>query len=247
MSQWVALSGSGGSFRLAENDVHVWRANLDIAASARDNLSAHLSLEEKTRAARFVSPTDRNRFTLARAILRELLGGYLQLPPAHILIETAPRGKPVLRMGAAVPDVRFNLSHSHGLALYAFALHREVGIDVEMIRPEFATEDSVERYFSAREREGLRAISGELRTEAFFVCWTRKEAYIKARGEGLYIPLDTFDVTLTPNQAAVLSSTDSDRWELRSIHPAPGFAGALVVEAPVSRLQFWEWPLSDSR
>lgn len=240
MSQWSAPNG-GGPSRLAANDVHVWRADLDIAVPALDHLSAHLSNEENARAARFVSPTDRNRFILARAILRELLGGYLQRPPANILIEAAPRGKPVLRMGAGVLDVRFNLSHSHGLALYAFALHREVGIDVEMIRPEFATEDSVERYFSAREREGLRAISGELRSEAFFLCWTRKEAYIKARGEGLYIPLDSFDVALTPNEPAVLTSTDSDRWELRSIHPGPGFVGALVVEAPECRLRFWEW------
>jgi 4'-phosphopantetheinyl transferase len=245
MSPWVAHSSSRSALRLAENDVHVWRADLDIATPALDHLSAHLSPEEKAKAARFVSPTDRNRFTLGRAILRELLGRYLQLPAANICIEAAPRGKPLLRMGSTVPDVRFNLSHSHGLALYAFALQREVGIDVEMIRPGFATEDSLDRYFSVREREGLRNIPSEQRSEAFFLCWTRKEAYIKARGEGLYIPLDSFDVTLTPNEEAVLTSTDSKRWELHSIHPGPGFVGALVVETPGSQLKFWEWPLSN--
>jgi 4'-phosphopantetheinyl transferase len=243
MNQWVATNSRPGQLRLAENDVHVWRANLDIDPAALNHLFSHLSTEEKARATRFVSPTDRNRFAVARAILRELLGAYLHLPPANITIQAAAYGKPALCLGPGVADVRFNLSHSHGLALYAFTLQREVGIDVEKIQPQLATEDSGERYFSAREREGLRAIPSKLRTEAFFLCWTRKEAYIKARGAGLNIPLDSFDVTLTPNEAAVLTSTDSEMWELHSLRPQPGFVGALVVETPGSQLHFWEWPL----
>jgi len=243
MIPWVIHEGRGSPLLLAEGDVHVWRADLDIDPLGLDRLSALLSVEEKARAARFVFPIDQNRFTVARAVLRELLGGYLQLPPANICIEASQRGKPVLRREPKVVDVRFSLSHSQGLALYAFTRQREVGIDVEKIRPEFATEDIGERYFSARERDDLRVIPSELRSEAFFLCWTRKEAYIKARGEGLYIPLDSFDVTLTPNEAAELTSADSDRWELHSFHPRPGFVGALVVEAPEGQLQFWEWPV----
>ena len=242
MIPWVIHDSRRSSpLLLAKGAVHVWRADLDIDPAGLDHLFAHLSIEEKARAARFVSPIDQNRFKVGRGVLRELLGGYLQLPPANICIEAAPFGKPVLRKRPGVVDVRFNLSHSQGLALYAFARQREVGIDVEKIQPEFAAEDIGEKYFSARERDNLRAIPSELRSEAFFLCWTRKEAYIKARGEGLHIPLDTFDVTLTPNETAGLTSTDSDRWELHSFHPRPGFVGALVVEAPQSRLQFWEW------
>jgi 4'-phosphopantetheinyl transferase len=243
MSHWVAPNSSGLQPRLAENDVHVWCADLDLEPPALERLAVHLSSEEKVRAARFVSATDRNRFTVARAILRELLGGYLQLPPANIRIEAASHGKPALPNAPGVPDLRFNLSHSHGLALYAFVLQREIGIDVEKIRPEFVTEKIAERFFSARERDGLRRLPSELHSEAFFLCWTRKEAYIKARGEGLHIPLDSFDVTLTPNEAAVLTSTDSDRWKLHGFHPRPGFVGALVVEAPENQLHFWEWSL----
>jgi 4'-phosphopantetheinyl transferase len=246
MSHWVAPNGSRLQLRLAENEVHVWCADLDIEPPALERLAAHLSSEERVRAARFVSPTDRNRFTVARAILRELLGGYLQLPPANICIEAAPHGKPALPNAPGVPDLRFNLSHSHGLALYAFALQREIGIDVEKIRPEFVTEEIGERFFSARERDGLRRLPSELRSEAFFLCWTRKEAYIKARGEGLHIPLDSFDVTLTPNEAAVLTSIDSDRWELHCFQPRPGFVAALVVEAAESQLQLLEWPVQRS-
>jgi len=246
MLQWVTLSGNPSQLRLAENDVHVWRADLDLDPPLVDRFSAHLSGEEKARADRFVFPLDRNRFTVARSILRELLGAYLQLPPAKVSIKASPRGKPALHTEPGLVDVRFNLSHADGLALYAFTWRREVGIDVEKIQPEFATEGRGEQYFSARERHGLQAIPSEFRSEAFFLCWTRKEAYIKARGEGLYIPLDSFDVTITPNEAAVLTSIDSDQWKLHSFYPRPGFVGALVVEAPESHLQFWEWPKPDS-
>ena len=243
MKQWVTPVGRDFQLRLAANDVHVWRADLNVEPSALNRLYLHLSSEEKARAARFVSSNDRNRFTVARAILRELLAGYLELPPADIYIEATQYGKPRLPNGLGVSDLRFNLSHSHGLALYAFALQREVGIDVEKIRPELVTEEIGERFFSARERDGLRRLPSELHSEAFFLCWTRKEAYIKARGEGLHIPLDSFDVTLAPNQPPVLTSADSDKWELHCFHPRPGFVGALVVEASESQLQFLDWPL----
>jgi len=139
------------------------------------------------------------------------------------------------------PSVRFNLSHSRGLAVYAFARDRELGIDLEPIRPEFSAEDIAERHFSPQELEEWHRLTPGLRAEAFFLCWTRKEAYVKARGEGLQIPLASFSVTLTPGQPEILQSVDSTRWGLRSFQPAPGYAAALAAEGRDWRLVRWDW------
>ena len=196
--------------------------------------------DEKSRAARFRFARDRNHFIAARGILRELLGGYLHRSPAELEFDYGPSGKPALRTEGPSSPVRFNLSHSHGLAVYAFALGREVGIDLEPIRPDFAADDIAGRYFSTRELNELRALPPELRPEGFFLCWTRKEAYVKARGEGLQIPLDSFSVSLTPGEPEVLESADSSRWSLRSFEPAPRYVAAVVGEGQGWRLRHWE-------
>jgi 4'-phosphopantetheinyl transferase len=204
-------------------------------------LSSTLSSEEQTRAGRFVLDKDRHRFTVTRGILRQLLGRYLCRPPASVAIEVGPHGKPALRVKEDVAPLRFNLSHSEGLGLFAFALEHEVGIDVEQIRPEVAKEGIEESYFSARERRELDALPAECRSDGFFRCWTRKEAYVKVRGEGLLLPLDSFDASLTPGQPAVLHRVDKDRWSLYSVCPEPGFIAAVVVERKKNNLRFWEW------
>jgi 4'-phosphopantetheinyl transferase len=137
--------------------------------------------------------------------------------------------------------VHFNLSHSRGLAVYAFARSRELGIDLEPIRPEFAGENIAERHFSSQELNEWHRLPPELRAEAFFLCWTRKEAYVKARGEGLQIPLASFSVTLTPGQPEELHSPDAARWHLHSFQPAPGYAAAVVGEGKDWRLLQWDW------
>jgi 4'-phosphopantetheinyl transferase len=246
MTEVMAWSSALQPPELLETEVHVWRASLGLPSYSVERLSTYLSPEESGRAARFVRASDRERFMVARGILRELLGGYLHRPPASLLIETAARGKPSLCIDGARSPLHFNLSHSHGLALYAFALGRELGIDVERIRPEVAQEGIEERYFSAQELRELRALPKEKRSDAFFLCWTRKEAYIKARGEGLYIPLDSFDVSLTPGEPARLNSQDKERWAIYSIPPQAAFAGALVVEGETSNLRFWEWHHSNT-
>jgi 4'-phosphopantetheinyl transferase len=141
-----------------------------------------------------------------------------------------------------MPDLRFNLSNSQGVALYAFALGREVGIDIEKIRPEVAFEGIEDRYFSSRERQELRDLPEKLRPEGFFLCWTRKEAYVKARGDGLYLPLDSFDVSLTPGKPAVLNSQDRDRWSIYPLQPLANFVGALVVEGSKIPVRLWGVP-----
>jgi 4'-phosphopantetheinyl transferase len=226
---------------LGSNEVHMWRAFLDVPSDVRERLSAFLSPDELGRAARFKFARDRDRFAVARGILRQLLGGYLGERPQNVLFETLPHGKPTLTAAVKIPSLRFNLSHSHEFGLFAFCFEHEVGIDLEKIRPEVAYEGIEKHYFSPTERTALEALPPELRPEGFFLCWTRKEAYVKAHGKGLHIPLESFDVSLRPDQPAVLNSSDMERWSLYSLRPETGFVGALVAEGHGHRLQFWEW------
>lgn len=229
---WSHLAGQGA---LAENEIHVWRAWLDVNSQERDRLELYLSGEERARARRFVFEHDREHFLVARGRLRELLGTYLQRAPQSLEIRSGHHGKLSLVDHA---DLRFNLTHSYGLALYAFAMNRELGIDAEKIRPEFAVEGIAERYFSMAEQIELRELPIELRTSAFFLCWTRKEAYVKAHGGGLQIPFDSFDVSLTPGAPEKLISVDSPRWSMRSFEPAPEYIASLIAEGSLESLSF---------
>jgi 4'-phosphopantetheinyl transferase len=233
---------------LPPGDVHVWRASLDRPEATTDRLFLTLAPDEMRRARRFHFLEDRHHYIAGRGILRALLGAYLGRPPSELSFGYNAFGKPVL---AGEPSLRFNLSHSRGLALYAVAWGREVGVDVEHVRPDFAGEAIARRFFSAPEVAALKAVPIELRVVAFFDCWTRKEAYIKARGKGLAIPLDRFDVALTPGTpAAVLDDRDAPeekgRWTLQGLAPGPGFAGALAVEG--AGWGFWcgQWPEEDA-
>jgi 4'-phosphopantetheinyl transferase len=232
---------SSGPAALSDDEVHVWRASLDFEPSILRHLEATLSDDEIARAARFHFPRDRDRFVAARSILRALLGAYLKKPPARLNFKYGPHGKPSLQVGDLRATLEFNLSHSHGLAVYAFSFGREVGIDVELIRPELAVDEIADRYFSTREIAALRALPQDLRARGFFNCWTRKEAYVKARGEGLQIPLESFDVSLTPGEPPKLESADSSRWSLLGLEPTPRYVAALVAEANDWQLRQWNW------
>jgi 4'-phosphopantetheinyl transferase len=222
---------------LAQNELHIWLAWLDVETQERTRLCSHLSEEEIARANRFVFPRDRDHFVVARGRLRELLGKYLHCAPNAVEFKTGRYGKPSLLDDRE--QLRFNLSHSHGLALYGFCMGRELGIDTEKIRPGFAGEGIAERYFSVMERRELAEVPKELRDTAFFLCWTRKEAYIKAHGDGLQIALDSFDVSLKPGEPETLRSVDSSRWSLRSFVPAPEFVAAIIAEGDIQSLRFW--------
>jgi 4'-phosphopantetheinyl transferase len=245
MSETVPWCRITAGVELSSNEVHIWRASLDVDSTVRERLSAVLSTAEQERAARFAFARDRNRYTVARAILRQLLGGYLGEPPQNVVLGTLPHGKPILAATARIPGLRFNLSHSHEFALCAFCLGHELGIDIEKIKPQVAFEGIENRYFSPKERAELETLPQDLRPEGFFLCWTRKEAYVKARGEGLKIPLESFSVSLTPGKPAVLQSPDEERWSLYSIDPTAGFVGALAAEGRGHRLHFWEWSESN--
>jgi len=226
---------------LGEGEIHVWRAYLDCEETLLAQFEATLAADEKARANRFFFQPDRYGYIATRGVLRELLGRYVNCSPANLEFAYSPLGKPSLRREGLERSVQFNVSHSHGLALLAFAAGRHLGIDVELVRPDFAGVEIAERYFSPQEVMELRALPPSLRAEGFFLCWTRKEAYVKARGEGLHIPLDSFHVSLTPGQPERLESTDSIRWTLCSLHPDPQYAAALVGEGRSWRVRRWDW------
>jgi len=229
---------------LLDGDVHVWLA--PVGDLPVDALVAHLSPDERARGDRFVFERDRRSFVACRGLLRRLLGSYVGTEPRVLRFEYGPRGKPSLAAGSGPRDVRFNVSHSGGLALLAFARGRELGVDIERERAVPEAYSIAHRYFSPREVAALGALAADARPPAFFRCWTRKEAFIKATGDGLSRPLETFDVTLAPGEPARLERVEdepgeAERWWLEDLEPAAGFAGALAVEGHPARLARWRW------
>jgi 4'-phosphopantetheinyl transferase len=246
MSDFSSWAPPADPVSLGENEIHIWRAYLDPGDTALHYFETILASDEKLRAGRFIFQPDRNRFITARGILRDLLGRYLNRAAADLEFGYQPEGKPFLRNSSG-QSVQFNISHAHGLALFAFARGRELGVDVELVRPDFAGDDIAARFFSADEIAELRALPSSLRTEGFFLCWTLKEAYVKARGGGLNIPLNSFHVSFTPGKPERLRSQDSSRWSLCSLRPQAGYVGALVAEGSRCQPRCFDWtPLNAS-
>ena len=235
-----------GNPSLGTRDVHVWRASLDSPLALVERLRQLLSPDEQARADRFHFEIDRRHFIVARGCLRTILSRYLQIAPADVQFSYESHGKPQIASTILQDQkLRFNLAHSGGLALYAFTLVGEIGIDLEHIRPEFTGDDIARRFFSASEVARLDKLPAQARHEAFFNCWTRKEAFIKAKGVGLSLALDQFDVTLAPAEPAALLKTRWDenevtRWSLQAIDPGSGYAGAVAVEAHDWQLTCWQ-------
>jgi 4'-phosphopantetheinyl transferase len=232
---------------LRTDEVHVWRARLNLAAARLEGLWQTLVEEELSRALRFHTRKDRDRFIAARGLLRSIVGRYLGIGPGEVRLCYGEQGKPRLAGHDGPEAIRFNLAHSEDVALYAVTRGREIGVDVERIRPELAREPLAERFFSRREGSTLRALPVDQQAEAFFACWTRQEAYLKARGQGLLaLPLDQFDVSLAPGEPAALLRVQGDeqeplRWSLRHLSPEQGYAAALAVEGCGWRLRCWQW------
>jgi 4'-phosphopantetheinyl transferase len=225
---------------IGDHEVHIWK--VDLAGKNAIEMDALLSPDERARAARFHFERDRQRFVVARGSLRTVLSRYSNLPAGALEFGQTEYGKPFLT-NPAETDLSFNLSHSGNLALIAVTRRREVGVDIECMRDDFATDEIAAHFFSAEEVAQLRRVPLGLRTEAFFNCWTRKEAYIKARGEGLSRSLDSFDVSLAPGvPAALLRSrcdpSDVSRWNLHELFPAADYAAAIAIESGRSSLSF---------
>lgn len=219
---------------IGPEETHVWRIDLDLPNSDIDSNFYLLSADERDRADRFVFKKDRSHFVAARGALRRTLALYLQTDPAGLHFVYGSHGKPSLKPGYNTQDLRFNVTHSGGIALLALTFLREVGIDVERIRDDFPCIQIARQFFSDAEYTALCSIDSALRHEAFFNCWTRKEAFIKATGKGLSYPLKQFDVSLRPGSPARLLSIAEESEQprhcsLHAISPRAGYVGALAV------------------
>jgi 4'-phosphopantetheinyl transferase len=232
---------------LERTAIHVWRASLDQPLPSLETLQSTLTGDEQQRAARFVFEHDRERFIVARGVLRAILGRYLDVRAEHLRFDYGAAGKPALAQGFAGQGLRFNLSHSHGLALYALTSGRSIGVDVERINSNVDVEQIAKVIFAPAEIAELLSIPAAQRRRAFFSCWTRKEAYAKARGEGLSLPGDQFQVSLAPGAPAALLRTHWDahepsRWSLYDVDAGQEYAGALAAEGHNHIVTYWNWP-----
>src|SRR6266700_4660831 len=230
---------------LADDEVHVWLAPLDLPDSHLYILAQALADDERRRAQAFRFQKDRIHFIVDRFILRALLGLYLTKEPGMLRFCYNEYGKPALTSEAG-DSISFNVAHSHGMAMYAITRKRDIGIDLEYISRDIESEQVALHFFSPYEVSMLRLVPPERQYEAFFNCWTRKEAYIKARGMGLSLSLSSFDVSLTPGTpAALLNIREEDQnisdWSLVDMSFNADYAAALAVKGPPFRLQCWRW------
>ena len=231
---------------LKPNQVDLWRAQLDAEPDVLAEFQSSLSAEEKSRANRFHFSRDRSRFVVSRGVLRVLLSIYLRTSPAAVKLATDDNGKPFVLAGqhsASRTPIRFNTSHSESWAVFAFSRELELGIDIEYFLRDVDYEAILERHFSDVERTQLRALPPDVRHQAFFRVWTRKEACLKATGEGLRTDLDSFSVPLEldARQRISLTINGLSTSTMYSFSPAFEFEGALVVEGSGHDLRFWTW------
>jgi 4'-phosphopantetheinyl transferase len=243
MNHWLLPPAS---LSLAGNEVHIWKASL--LWNCTQPLYALLAPDEQTKAERFHFDRDRSSYIVGRGLLRLILSVYLSVDPKDLTFEYNRYGKPRLASDLTLDDrkeLQFNVSHSHTLALYAIAWNTSVGVDLEYLRPELDWRQIAEHYFSPREVAALAQVSETQQCRAFFDCWTRKEAYIKAKGQGLSIPLDQFDVSLKPGEPAALievrnHSQEVSRWTIRELRPDAAYAAAIAMEGEVRQLCYWQ-------
>jgi 4'-phosphopantetheinyl transferase len=225
---------------LIDNELHVWRASLDLSSAVRERLQSRLNSEEKKRVEKLLIEKAREHFVAARGILRELLGAYLGVDAEKIAFRYGPEGKPSLS-----PEhnsrISFNVSHSNGMGLFVFASDREIGADIEYVKPDFRGMEIASRFFSEEESAALAKLPPQERDEAFFGCWTKKEAYVKAHGQGLSIPLRSFTVEFSKSKQ-VLADEAGARWSCYALEAAPGFAAAVVAAGENWTVKCWEWP-----
>jgi 4'-phosphopantetheinyl transferase len=237
----------GDDHTLRADEVHVWRIGLDWLPGRIAELEQGLSQDEREKAGRFHFAIDRKRYVVGRGVLRRLLARCLDTRPDELSFDYSRFGKPGLASAFAQSQLQFNVSHSGDLVLVGLAVGRAIGIDIERIRTDVAVERIAERFFSPRERAALATLEPSRQIDCFFACWTRKEAYIKAHGEGLSLPLDGFDVSLLPAEEPRLLETrpepaEAQRWVLRELDVGPGYRAALAVEGAAWHLRTWDWP-----
>lgn len=222
---------------LQPHEVNLWCASLALTAGQIDALKIVLHPDEIQRADRFRFPIHRQRFIAARGILRYILSYYLDSEPQDIEFAYHHRGKPYL----INTDVQFNLSHSHDMAVYAVTLHHAIGIDIERISDKFE-EAVAKRYFSSEEYKQLMALPIERRLSAFYLIWSRKEAIIKAIGEGLSFPLSSFSVSIDEmKEDLTVDFNGKSQWHLEGFLINPEYQSAFATQQQVEKIVYWQW------
>ena len=233
------------TLNLKSDIVDIWQACLDVDQSIFRQFGSMISTEERQRASRFHFERDRRRFVVSRGILRILLGRYLHTAPDRIQFRYGTEGKPALASDEA--DVRFNLSHSDSMALFGFTRGREIGIDLEKIRPEVPSQGLAELVFSISELRAWRSLPAHQQPEAFFTNWTRKEAYVKAMGKGMSFPIKNLTI-LPGGSRALIEGTayrdEAPRWSVNQLDLGSEYAAALAVEGNDWSLRCWSLELS---
>ena len=244
---FLPLSARAARRSLPEREIHAFAARLDPPSWRVTELRQLLDPDELVRADRFRFDIHRRRFIVGRGVQRILLASYLGVEPRAITYRYGPKGKPALAETPADGPLYFNLSNSEELALLGVTRAAEIGVDVEHLRELSDLEALAERFFSASESATLLALPESVRVEAFFNCWTRKEAYLKAIGDGLSAPLNAFDVTLVPGEEPRMltlegSAQRARRWSFTHLLPHPGYLGAIAIEAEGLEISTWSFP-----
>jgi len=231
---------------LAPNEIHVWATTLTPTSADFETRAKTLSAEETERAHKFKFEKHRNRFIAGRGALRQILAPYLGANPTDLLFSYSSNGKPQLANDSAIKGIHFNLAHSENVALVAVTRIGNVGVDVEHVRPVENVDHLVARFFSARENEAFQKVPDREKPVAFFNLWTRKEALLKATGEGITRSLSLVEVSFLPGEPAQLLAIAGDaakaaEWALRDFSPAKSFAGAVAIRSRNIIVQYWKW------
>jgi 4'-phosphopantetheinyl transferase len=246
-TQWSAIRLP---LELSPEIVHVIRLRLDLDPVCWNEMRQYLTDDELARADRFRFDGPRRQFIVCRATLRQLLGSCCGVAPGEVPLKYSNRGKPYLSfdgLNAQTPHIEFSVSHSGDLGLIAITLEVIVGIDVEECNPKVKTEGLAKRYFAPAEVEELSTLAETEQLAGFYRGWTCKEAYIKATGRGLSMPLDSFAVSIDPKKPASLLHVDDmpdepNRWSIQALDVAEHYAGAVMVARPDCQFEYWNWP-----
>jgi 4'-phosphopantetheinyl transferase len=228
---------------LSPGVVHLWRADLRVAAPTLSALQGVLSKEELQRANRFYFERDRNHFIAGRGILRQLLARYLRQEPAALDFTYTDYGKPEL---ADADNLSFNLSHQSHMALYGFSHNSVIGVDVEQLQPDLDWPGLAGQVFAPDEYQIIKQLPEQQQIPAFFRCWTCKEAFIKTDGRGISLPLREFEVEVDPEKPAKIKAVQWDpdlqkKWDIRAFPVGDRFPGAVVLTEKISAINFYEW------
>lgn len=234
--------------RLNEDQVHLWRASLDPPRVILEDLAHTLSEDEIAKADKFRFSKHRQRFIVARGILRQLLGQYLQISPSKIEFQYGDHGKPYLSKSISSSSLEFNVSHSQAYALYGFSLNHTIGVDLEYLRPMKDAAQIAQRFFSPQEFEFVNCLSGEQQQRVFFKLWTAKEAYLKATGTGLAGSLASIDIDFDQAEIPCLKSIQGNTaaivpWSMYPCIPALDYVGAIAIKTKITlqQIKYWNW------